>query len=380
MVVYSAPQRAGLYRRLGETAQEQGDYDEAYEYFEMTHSILGVPKEPQQYLETARTFTGLAWVYFAQGRFEEARQACEESKKYASKADSLSELAAADNLLGGIYYHLGEWHRAIHHTTRAMVLREQMGYSWGVASTLSNLGILSFSAGNWSKALDFFHRSLTMRQEMGDVEGISITNNNLGKVYREQGELEKAKSHFEESLHTAHQFDFSYHVANALSGLASILLIQSELASAEEALARGMIQAESIGAKDILADMKRIQAEIFLANGDYDGALDIAHNAASISNDISNRSYESASWRIAAESARQKGDLDLAFALIEKASLALSEVKDDLETGRVALQAHRIHHDAAHDKQAHEEFQKARQIFNQLGARLYLNEPELNII
>ena len=374
------PQRAGLYRRLGETAQRQGEYGKARTYFELTHSVLGEPEQPQQQLEAARTFTGLAWVYFAQGRFDEARQACEDSKKYATKADSLSELAAADNLLGGIYYQLGEWHKALHHTTRAMVLREQMGYTWGVAATLSNLGILSFSAGHWSKALDFFHRSLTMRQEMGDVEGVTITNNNLGMVYREQGELEKAKVHFEESLYAAQQFDIAYHVANAHAGLASILLLEDDLTSAEEVLARGMAQAEAMGAQDIKAEMKRIQAEILLANHDIDGALDIALSAASLSTDLGNRSYESASWRIAAECSRQMGELDEALTYLEKASQALIEVKDDLEIGRVALQAFRIHQDAGDWEQAQKDLHTARQLFTSLGARLYLNGSELTTV
>jgi predicted ATPase/uncharacterized protein HemY len=371
------PQRAGLYRRLGETAQKQGEIEKARRYFTMTQIMLGEPEEPQYQLEAARTLAGMAWGHFYLGQFEEAREACEESLAFAARADGLAELASAENLLGGIYYHLGEWHTALHHTTRAMVLREQMGYSWGVAATLSNLGILSFSSGQWNKALSFFRRSLTMRQEMGDVEGVSITNNNLGMVYREQGELGKAETHFRASLEMARVFRIAYHVANAHSGLASVQLLQRDLTGAGEMLADGMAQAEAIGAQDIMAEMKRLQAEISLARDDYGQAHEMALAAGALAARIGNRSYESAAWRVASEIARRQSDLGKARGFLAKSQEALSEVKDDLETARVAMQAGRIARDDGDLASARAHLREAKQILTRLGANLYLQELEL---
>ncbi len=370
------PHRAGLYRRLGETAHSQGEYEEARKYFEMTRLVLGESKHANHKLEIARTFTGLAWVYFAQGRFDDARKACEESKNYASEVDGLGELAAADNLLGGIYYHLGEWHKALHHTTRAMVLREQMGYSWGVAATLSNLGILSFSAGRWNKSLNFFNRSLNLRQEMGDVEGVAITNNNLGMVYREQGDLEMAKIHFLDSLETARLFNIAYHIANAYAGITSVLLLEGDLDAAEDSLTSGLGQAKSINALDIVAELTRIQAEILLRSEDVEAALEVAQNAVSLSAEIGNRSQESSAWRLCSECARRRGDLDKAMDNLDKARDALSEVKDDLENGRIALQASRNLISAGQTEQAMGELNDAKHLFTSLGANLYLRDIE----
>ncbi len=370
------PQRAGLYRRLGETAQKQGEYEKARQYYNMTQAMLGDPDEPHYQLEAARTLTGLAWVYFSQGRFDHAREACEASLAYAAKADGLAELASAENLLGGIHYHLGEWHTALHHTTRAMVLREQMGYSWGVAATLSNLGILSFSAGHWSKALSFFQRSLTLRQEMGDVEGMAITNNNLGMVYREQGDLLQAEAHFAASLETARLFKIAYHVANAYAGLASVQLLQGDLVTANNTLSAGIAQAESIGAQDVLAEMQRLQAEILLAQSRWQQAEETALAAAALAAKVGNRIYESTSWRVASETARRQQDLPKALGQLERARQAMAEVKEDLESARIALQAGRIQRDLGNQSDAEAELRYARQLFTRLGADLYLHELE----
>jgi len=177
--------QAGLYRRLGETAQKQGELEVAQRHFDKALAILGQPSDRRAYTETARSLTGLAWTHFIQGRFEQARECCEASLEHARSAGALGELAAAENLLGGIYYQQNDWTSAQHHTRRALVLREQMDYTWGVASTLSNLGVLAVQAGEWNKARTFFERSLELR---GGELRASRAHENRAVVVARRGE------------------------------------------------------------------------------------------------------------------------------------------------------------------------------------------------
>ena len=158
----------------------------------------------------------------------EAQEACETSLEMARSAGAVADLATAENLMGGIYYRQSEWIPALHHTTRAMVLREQMGYTWGVASTLGNLGILAVSAGHWNKAWSFFGRCLTLQQEIGDIEGLAIAHNNLGSLARDQGKLDLAEEQFRESLKVATPFEMGFHIANSSTGLAEVLLLKGD--------------------------------------------------------------------------------------------------------------------------------------------------------
>ncbi|PJF38051.1 MAG: hypothetical protein CUN55_18970, partial [Phototrophicales bacterium] len=147
-----------------------------------------------------------------------------------------------------IYFQQNQWREALHHTTRAMVLREQLGYTWGTANSLSNLGILAFVAGHWHKAIDFFSRSLEKREDMGDIEGIVITHNNLGLAYRGQGEFDLSEKHFRESIKLTRALKLHYHLANSLVGLAMILVWQQRFDEAFTVLNEGQEIAQSIGA------------------------------------------------------------------------------------------------------------------------------------
>ena len=367
---------AALYRRLGDTAQKQGDLETARRNFSLALDMLIEPDDPLLQLEAARTLIGLGWVHFAQGQFDDARQACEDGLAQAQAADNLNEQATAHNLLGGIYYHLGVWRDAFHHTTRAMVLREQMGYSWGVAATLSNLGILAFVAGHWPKAISFFERSLALRQEMGDVEGLTVTRNNLGNAYRGQGKPAEAEHHLRESVKTAETFNYFYHIANSSVSLAHVVLWQGRVEEAESILTIGLNQAEEIGAQDVLAEAHRVRAELLLAHEGYDDALAAARQAAALAATVGNPSFEAAAWRVASEAALRLDDLAQAEKLIDDARQALTGATDELETGRVAAQAYRIHRRMGHAEQAETDLLTAREIFNRLGAHYFLDQLE----
>ena len=372
----SSEQKAGLHRRLGETALKQGDLETAHEHLAEALSILGEIPHSQARVEVARVLTDVAWIHFVQGHFDRARAACESSLAYAREADALSELASAENLLGGIYYRQSEWTSALHHTMRAMILREQMGYTWGVASSLGNLGVLAVSAGHWSKARSFFERSLTLRQEIGDMEGVAITHNNLGTLARDQGDLEMAESHFRESLAVARLFKLTYHIANAILGLAQVLLLKGEIEAARQALAASREQAAAIGAEDMLTEIYRVQAEIRLAESAWDEAQAAAEKSASLAAETGNRSLEAAAWRVLSEIALHRNDPNTAARALTKAQQALADVTDELEAGRVAAQAGRLHLSTGQFKQAETELRMAQEIFMRLGASLDLKRVE----
>lgn len=372
----SPARQAGLHRRLGETAQKQGKIEFARECFSRAMAILGRPIERDAIAEAAQTLTAMAWTGFIQGQFDRAQAACEASLEYARCAGSLSELAMAENILGGIYHHQGEWEPALNHTMKALALREQMGYTWGVAATSSNLGILSVASGDWGKARTFFQQSLTLRQELGDVEGMAIAHNNLGSLARDQGDSDLAQFHFRESLAVATPLKMAYHVANSSLGLAQVFLMKGEHEQARETVASCLAQAERIGAQDLLAEIHRIQAEVLLAQGAVGDANAAAMRSVQLASGTGNRTLESAAWRVVSEIRLQQHNAYAARESITKAWMALADVKDELEAGRVAAQAGRLSLYEGQPTQAKKELGIARDIFSRLGADSDLRRVE----
>jgi predicted ATPase/class 3 adenylate cyclase/Tfp pilus assembly protein PilF len=372
----SDDQRAGLHRRLGEAALKRGELEVAYAHLSQALTMLARFSDPRSHAEVARALNGLAWIHFVRGNFDQARRASESSLVYAQDAEALSELATAENLLGGIYYQQSDWTPALHHTTRAMILREQMGYTWGVASTLCNMGVLAVSAGHWSKARSFFERSLALRQEIGDIEGLAIAYNNLGTLARDQGELETAEKYFRQSLEAATSYQITFQVSNATVGLAKVLLLKGDLDGAQAGVDASMEQAQAIGADDLLAEIYRTQAEIQLSRAAWEEAMTAAHKSAALASETGNRSLEAAARRVVSYLETERGDLQAAYEALNQARKALAGVGDDMEAGRLLVQAGRILLAEGKSAQGESQLQEAYQVFLRLGASLDLKQVE----
>jgi tetratricopeptide (TPR) repeat protein len=310
----------------------------------------------------------LAWLHFSRGQIDEAQQRCEAGLAYAERAGALNELAAGENLLGGIFYSQDRWTSALHHTTRAMVLREQLGYTWGVAATLSNLGILAQLAGKWSKAWSFFERSLALRQEIGDIEGVANAHNNLGTLARDQGRLDLAKHHLRASLEVAIPSQLGVYLIHANLGLAEVLLWENDLDAARGVLATSLREAETLGARDALVEIPQLEAQILAAEGAPAQAIARAEYSAHCAAEIGMRTLEASAWRVAAEAELQRGDAAAARQTLLKAQEILGTVTDELLSGRTAALGGRIALQEGQYAQAEQDLRTAQEVFSRLGA------------
>ncbi len=366
--------QVGLVRRLGHTAQKQGDLESSEVHLNRALSILGKAESREARTESARILLRLAWTYLLKGQLPDAEKRGRESLEQAGLAGALVDSAAAENVLGGIFYNRGNWSQAVYHTSRAMTLREEMDYSWGVASTLNNLGILEVLAGHWNQARAHFERSLAVREEVGDVEGVAISHRNLGSLDRDRGDLDSADLHFRQSLAVAAPFKMGVHMANATLDLAEVLQLKGELVAASEVISTGQDQVEALGAKDLQVQAYRVKAEILLAKADYDGAKEMVESSANLAIETGNRPFEAVAWRILAQIELQRGNILHARQAINKAHEAMADVTDELGAGRIAAQAGSISLAEGNRSEAREQFQLAQEIFARLGAAIDLDK------
>ena len=374
--ILSGHLRAGLYRRMGKTAQQMGDFELAHQYYEAAARILGEPDTAETDVELSRTLNGLAYLLLQQGRLEEARKTCQASMAFAQRAGDVTGLATLENIMGGIYYQQRVWSQAAHHTRRAMVLREQMGYTWGVASTLSNLGLLAVLEGEWHQAKSFFERSLVLRKEIGDIEGVALAHNNLGALNRDQGSLDAAEVHFLESLNVARPFDMGFHIANSTVGLAQVLWLKGDREAAQQTVEIGLKLAVDLDVKETLVEVYRLKAEMQMEAQAWTEAKAAAMQALEYADALGNRGWQASLWRLISELELQRGDQRAAHEAFDKACEALTDATDALEAGRIKVQASRLAYSKAQFREAEQEMQAARGIFMRLGAALDLDRSE----
>ncbi len=365
----SPAQRAGIYRRMGDTAHKKGDQEQAINYLEQALDVIGEPTDTSSWTEAALIYARLGWCNFMKSEVQKAEEAVNQSMVYASMANNFTTLAMAENYLGGIFYRQGDLQQAMQHTRTAMAYWQEIGYSWGVAAALSNLGILENASGNWQAAYNSIKRSLELRQKMGDVDGVAITNHNLGELLRSLGDGAQAELYYRDSLAVSRPFQMNWHAANSYVGLAQSLLCQGKIDEAAESLKDCFPLVQEINAPDVTAEAYCTLAEIQLARNETFQAQESAQTAAKLASQIGVGSLIAAAWRLTSASLLKQGNTQQASQALETAWQALVDCPDPLEDGRIHAQAILV---ALADKdiaQAQTHRETAERAFKNLGAQ-----------
>ena len=362
-----------ILRELGDTSRKQGEVKAAANYYHTALNLLPDPQTEEELLKVTEIHIGLGWLYFSQTKLEKAEEESKKTLAYAQKTNHLASLASAENLLGGIAYRLGNWQEAMRHTTRAMIIREEMGDSWGIAASLGNLGILADESGFWDKAISYFQSNLALREEIGDIEGIIITNNSLGKMYQNKGRFDVASKHHRKGLEMAQLFNMPFLIGNPSVELASILIKQNKLAEAFDFIEQGKNIALSVEDNGLLIEIKIVEAKWLLAQSRFTEAIQISEKNLFEAQSIGNIIYEVNCWRIIAEAALLNETIDQSISAIRQAQNLIAGSTNALEKGITAALAFRIYNKLGMETEAESVFQEAETIFERLGASFFLD-------
>ncbi len=373
----SPAQRAGIYRRMGDTAHKKGDQEQAILYLKRALEIIGEPDDNPSWIEAALIYARLGWCYFMQSDFEPAEKAINQSMVYAELARSVTTLAKAENYLGGIYYRQGDLVQAVQHTRTAMAYWQEIGYSWGVAAALSNLGILESASGNRLAAYNSIKLSLDLRQKMGDVDGVAITNHNLGHLVRSMGNFTQAELYYRDSLAVSRPLQMNWHAANSYLGLAQSLLAQGKIDEANGSLQQSFSLAQEINAPDVTVEAYCTQAEIQLAKNDLVQAEGSARAAAKLADQIAVGPLLATARRLVSMSLLRQGNIQEASLALDSARNALTDNPDQLEDGRLHTQAMQIALAQNDLEQAQVHRKAAQEIFKNLGDARELMQLDL---
>src|SRR5688572_26106855 len=81
---------------------------------------------------------------------------------------------------------------ALQYGTEGLRLAEKINDKKGIAICLNVLGSVYFSMGDYSQALELYLQSLELKEELKDSRSIAVTNFNISNVYVEQGDYNHA--------------------------------------------------------------------------------------------------------------------------------------------------------------------------------------------
>lgn len=263
---------------LADLMARQGELALALERLQQGMDLLNQAGVERQPVLWRRLADRLAWVYFRQGRLEEAFQQAEQALQginWLEEEDPIV-IASLNNTLGGIYWTRSRYAEALRCVERSLEIYTHLNYTWGMAIALTNMGVLNFSLENWTMAKANFERADQLRVQYGYILERPTNLRNLGELLICQGEFERARRVLEISQGIGRRLGLPLAWGYAEIGLARLAAVQSDWDGLERHLraAQGALAADLEGRTDRSAQLCQLQAQLALARGESEAALE----------------------------------------------------------------------------------------------------------
>ena len=167
-------------------------------------------------------------------------QAAKTARALCQQTGDLALESQALNVIGGVFYDLGEREMAAGCFHASLAAARQAGHYMQVARCTGNLGCVYADRGDMERAAPYFHESLGDARSKKNRRGEGVIHSYLGIVAQEQGNVGLARVHYKRGLELLAQVGDRHRGAYVEGLLAGMHAEVGELEEAERLL-RGII-------------------------------------------------------------------------------------------------------------------------------------------
>lgn len=165
------------------------------------------------------------WAVLRTGDVELSRQVGEELIKLAGGDDNQTALDQGHNLLGAVYYTLGNFSEAINNFTRAYEIQIELGRRSEPMATINNVGYLLAAQGDYESAIGQYDQAITIATDFGRRDAEIIYRANRAGSLVALKRFDEALTELREIEPKAYSFsiaelaEIQQHLAETLLGL-----------------------------------------------------------------------------------------------------------------------------------------------------------------
>jgi tetratricopeptide (TPR) repeat protein len=202
-----------------------------------------------------------------------AADAGERGFALASESDASWENAMLKLALAFAYDRIGSHGRAIALADDARRIFDEVGDTWGVASSAVASALGSLGQGDIERAAVLTAEAVHLHADY-DVGAIPAALLEA-RLAEQRGDAEGAVAAYRRALERSERTGFADHAAFALTGLGSIAFANGDLDVAEAHYRRALAVANSVSHSWLVAHTRARLAQVFERRGDAEGAAEL---------------------------------------------------------------------------------------------------------
>ncbi len=187
---------------LGVMAEYQGNFEEAFKYFDQQRLAAASHKDP---LNVCYSFSNKGNCYMDQSKYEEALKEYKQAMEAALTTGDKKSIALCHGHLGDIHTLQGNYADALKEYLIALSTNEEIHNKHGIAHHLGTVGNIYYYQGNLQQALNYYEKSLDLLRELGEKEKMPSELTNCGVIHRQMNKPEEAMKDYKQALNIARE-------------------------------------------------------------------------------------------------------------------------------------------------------------------------------
>jgi two-component system, NarL family, sensor histidine kinase UhpB len=172
---------AGIFNNYGNIFLEEGNYQQALDYFIRSAKLYENPLRDDY--GQCLAYSNIGNVEYRLGNLERALNYAKQSMAIAKKKNLTSSIGYAHKLLGRIYRKQTKYDSAIAEYSQGQKLYAQLGDTRSTAEVLQNIGNIYFDKGQHSEALKNYLQSLALAKKVLVKPIIANAYSAIGQAY-----------------------------------------------------------------------------------------------------------------------------------------------------------------------------------------------------
>lgn len=358
---------------------EKQQHKEAFELLAQI-DVSQIDSSPKE-LGDILYFTALS--LHKQAKFKEALLEAQKAFDILRNTNKNKRIGQIQGLLGDIYCDTGELKEAETEYRDALAIFRRAGNSKQLIGLYSKLARIRFTQSDFGSAIDYLNDGISLAVGLNDLRLVAILNSGLGAIYRLLGKWQSGEEILSKYLYQVRKVSDHLNLSRLLFTLGYIVFLQRRFAEAENYYKQGFAlvteagdlyesstfyeyqgelcfvqgdfdksrelynKALEIGEKvapqgDIINQTCRLLAELELAEGNLDEAINQCNRSLEVSLKLGDRFEEGIVYRILGNVYFQKKDNVKAKEYFEKSIKLLKEIKAIYELGRTYLEAGKL--------------------------------------
>ncbi len=319
-----------LLQKIGELSYELSMWDTAESSFKR---LLELAEEDETEAICLRM---LGHVYRDTQRFDEAEDNYRRSLELSERIGDKEGMIESHNGLGYIRWRKGTFSNSLEHYERSIVVAEDGGLEEMLALTYIDIGNTYGYIGHHDRAIEYYEKSIPALTKRNSWRELSRVYNNLGDQHLKKGNWERSVENFDRTR------EYADKIGNKLYKIWATF-------NQAEALAWS---GDTISAEKRFQDANNMMVNIDDVIGDY-----LCHHTKGVIK-------------------RMEGDHDSALKSMEDALDVISDLELPFTKAETWYDMGNIYLDMDQTEDALEQYEKAKEVFEKMGAESYLEKVE----